>query len=358
MTQSEIVASDAPPDEVKALVSQGSAAMRNMAERANMDTLINRQLVAEQIKTLQGTGAQWIKSASAVQVKAFVQVSHALDLNPIAGDCYLIHGGFYISMQGRRALAQRTGQMGSESDMTMLTEAEQEVHGVQPGDIARKVEVLRSTMSAPVTGVGIVRAAEVQGAQKGGMSSGGVYNLPLANMPEQMAGKRAAMAAYRKAFPEIAFGVERNEEDPMDFDVIDMPSDAPAGVNTDTGEMADPEPVGVAPADAPSPEPAATGNDDTEMTAAEYLTKAVATIVWGAYDPDQTYAIENVLGCTATEWLEATFTMVDAGAIALAVQASMAEGKNMVDAVSAVHWSRSNEGLPFMPAAVKSDTDA
>ncbi len=380
MTTETTPAGQSVKDEVRAMVAAGSPAFRAMAERVNAEAAERKVATAEMLKIVQGSGAKWLKGAKPEQVQAFASVCVALDLSPIGGDAYLIHGMLYLGIQGRRTLAVRTGQRRSESQPRMLAPGEKTLHGVEDGDVARSVEVWRKGEDAPHVGIGVIRASEITKAQDAGRGDDGVYYLPLAKDPPFMAAKRAAMAAYRKAFPELMTGTD-NETDPQESQGIeitdlgavdaseperreieggDLLAPLAGEVDPETGEITerptditttvDGEGVGAdGPTVASEAETAAASAALTEGLA-KNVERVVAEIVWGEWDADKDYAIAAVLGCHAAKWLEGGFSVEDAAEVAQAVHGAMTTppGRNLADAASLVHRTRSEAGLPFL----------
>lgn len=187
----------ATTDDVKTMLA-GSAAVAGLRE----ETAIEIARAQSQAQLLTKQGAQWVKDATPVQLEAFARACVGLGLNPLVGEAYLIHGGFYVGIQGRRKRAQETGAHRGESAPRLLTPEEKEIHGVKEGDVARIVEVWREGMRLPGFGVGIVRKGEiVEASAKKGRD--GIPYSPLGRDPEGMAAKRAASKAYRIAFADI-----------------------------------------------------------------------------------------------------------------------------------------------------------
>ena len=151
---------------------------------------------------LSRSGAEWLKGATPVQVAAFARVCVGLGLNPLVGEAYLIHGTLYVGIQGRRKLATQTLALVGEDAPRLLTPDEREIYGVKDGDVARIVEVWRNGWRIPALGVGIVRKGEISKAQEKRGPDGIPYS-PLGRDPEGMAAKRAAVAAYKKGFPDL-----------------------------------------------------------------------------------------------------------------------------------------------------------
>lgn len=186
--------------EVRALIrASNSKYLQHLEEQS----IVQREEAAQMRALLDRSGAQWLKNAPAGSIVAFCRVAAAIHLNPMMGEMYLIHGAPYVGIAGRRVLARRTGKMRGESAPRLPSKAELEVNGVKPGDVARIVEVYRAGDIIPSVGCGIVRSGEIKAASKKVDGDTGLPYAPLGRDPAGMAAKRAAVAAYKKAFPEI-----------------------------------------------------------------------------------------------------------------------------------------------------------
>ena len=382
----------APTDEAVAAATRqmtvaASPTMKAMTDRVNTEVAERRAETNEMVKMLQGLGPAWIKDATPAEMQAFCGLAVALGLSPVGGDCYLIHGVFYPSIQGRRSMAVRSGERRSESEPRMLSVAEETLHGAEPEDVARIVEVWRRGEGAPHLGVGIVRASEIEAAKKGkeGKSAkgrDGVYYLPLAKDPPFMAAKRAAMAAYRKAFPELSFGGNAARDiEVTDLGSVDAESDGPRAIKpedllaspaesspaVDSSDTAAPAVVdeataaalaNIAPAQSVEPDEVQQPGEEP-MALPVAVTRVVAEIVWGEWDADKEYPIATVLGMRGDDWLEYGFTVNDAAEVAAAVQGIMGTypDRTLAEAASEAHSTRRDAGLPYTDNAIITEDD-
>lgn len=191
----------------------GTGAARAMVAQSSLaDVMVDRLRAQTQVEIAQGksitqmlqqSGPMWLKDSRPEQVLAFARVCIGFGLNPLAGEAYLIHGGFYVGIQGRRKAAVRVGGFEGESAPRLLTPEEKEIYGVHEGDVARIIEVWRKGLRLPAVGCGIVRKGEIAKAREGRPGPDGLPFHPLGRDPEGMAAKRAATAAYKRGFPDL-----------------------------------------------------------------------------------------------------------------------------------------------------------
>lgn len=194
-------------DELRALVATSPAAQRMLDER-RVDIASEIAEGRNIVGLLRRQGPMWLKDVTPEQALAFCRVALRLGLNPLVGEAYLVHGTFYVGVAGRRKMATRTGAFRGEDPPRLLTPEEDAIYGVRKGDVARIVQVWREGHRGPTLGCGIVRAGEIEAAKKKRDNSpavgrDGLYQAPIARDPEGMAAKRAAVAAYKKAFADL-----------------------------------------------------------------------------------------------------------------------------------------------------------
>ena len=337
-------------EELRALVkNSNSELVRTVADQVQAMSVREAALASNMASLLTRSGPAWLKGAEPGEIMAFTRAATFLGLNPIIGECYLIHGGFYTSLAGRRKLAQRTGRWDGEDPPTMLTAAEEQVHGVKPGDIARRVQLWAKGVSRPAVGIGIVRSQEIEAnSQKRGAD--GLPFHPLGRIPEYMAVKRATSAAYKAAFADLDVAVADLEQRGLrgysvqiidaalgeQYIEVDAPEplpqlEAPPAVDPFTGEILEQQPdderVGA-----------------SEPTLAERTAADMQAILGTDVDADV------VVGGVAA-WL-AMYPdapgVLAAIAIAEAVHADLNSGAPSPSAaVDKVHRQRAAAGLPF-----------
>lgn len=193
--------SDADSQELRELVAQSPTIARAIEERRLQ---LASDLAAGRTLTdlLQRSGPMWMKDANPQQIAAFARVCVALELNPLLGEAYLMHGTLYVGIAGRRKRAVQTGEYDGEGVPRLPTPEERVIYGVKDGDIARIVQVWRKGVRMPGEAVGIVRKGEYDAAsQKRGPD--GLPYAPIGRDPEGMAAKRGYAAAYKRVFGDL-----------------------------------------------------------------------------------------------------------------------------------------------------------
>ena len=363
--------------DLRALVAGGSRQLQQVADDLQGQSLREITLAKGFAGLLQRSGPQWLDGASEMQVMVFCRAAVYLRLNPLIGECYLLHGGFYVSVAGHRKLATLTGDMEGEGEPRMLTPEQEQVYGVRPGDIARTVDVWRRGWRAPAIGIGIVRAGELAAATSGRKGPDGLPFTPLGRNPEYMSAKRAVKDALRKAFPDIDLNVA--EMDEQGRVVVDVEGWQPAAVPAPARQLPRGDTVGEGgPFSAAEPVSAAEPNTHMGEALASTVADATATVrlgtltprmadppgwaislnvltiagtAWAGEDAAEVDAAELVratLGCTAEEWMSTGATADDAAAIATAVvQLWEAGGIDWAAAVSKAHALTALAGRPF-----------
>lgn len=193
MTQPEV---SVEPDrkEVRALVAGGGRMLQRAGERLQVNAIENVTQARTAVTLLQNMAPEWIKGMAPEKLLAFARLAVDLGLDPVAGECYVLHDTFYVSVSGRLKTAQRTGDFQGITPPRIPTKAEEQLYGVKPGDFARIVEAYRTNWIVPGQACGIVRAKEYADAPG---------FLPLKKQPEWMAEKRAIVAVLKKMFPDI-----------------------------------------------------------------------------------------------------------------------------------------------------------
>lgn len=349
----------ASPDDVRSMLAN-SRAVQSLREETAIE--VARGKATADLLTKQG--AQWVKDASPVQLEAFARACIGLGLNPLVGEAYLIHGGLYIGIQGRRKRAIQTGEFAGEGMPRLLTAEEREIFGVRDGDVARIVEVWRNSARLPGVGVGIVRRVEIEGAEKAGKDRQGNFFHPIARDPEGMAAKRAASRAYRVAFADIDLPTADTDGDGPRARVIDAESGdvLSAAARVSIAAPAEPAQPPPAPPVAQPSEPievAVRRDEEYAPPPPPTLRQRVAMAALSVGDPSPTDDdLLTIFGGCPVEALEAEcgITDRDAEAIAAAVWAYMIrEGTPVSVAASRVHVYRAEQGLSFVPDAIAVD---
>lgn len=180
--------------EIRSLVTTGGKMLQRVGDRLQATTIENVTQARTAVSLLTNMAPEWIKGIKPEKLLAFARLAVDLGLDPVAGECYIIHDTFYVSVSGRLKLAQRTGDFQGISPPRLCTPAEGELYGVKQGDFARIVEAYRVGWVIPGQACGIVRAAEYAEAKP---------FLPLKKNPEWMAEKRAIVGVLKKMFADI-----------------------------------------------------------------------------------------------------------------------------------------------------------
>ncbi len=320
------------PTDVKALVVD-SPLVRYATEKMQSMAIEEIARAKQDTALLQRTGAEWVTKADPQQVATFVRAAVSVGLNVLIGDAFLIHGGFFVSIQGRRKLAgqavDRHGDtvLRGESPPRALTDAEYTLHGVHEGDVARIIDVFRADWDAPAQGIGIVRKKEIK---PGGYK-------PVEDRPEYMAAKRAAASAYRIAFPDLATGTAEFDDGGR------LVASDVTGVEIVEAIAAAPE----APA-LPEPEPEPVPSDG-ELDADTIRQRIEAANEYGAADP---------LGGTIEEWLGLNPDVDVALSLLDDITTMLTEHEDMdaAEAISRTHAARAAAGLTYHAQAIIDNT--
>jgi len=352
--------------ELRALVAASqSHKLEQVRESINAMTVREMALASNTAKLLQRQGPAWIKDASPPQIEAFTRVATFLGLNPIIGEIYLMHGAVYVSMAGRLKLAQRTGEFDGISEPRMLTPEQQQVYGVNDGDIARLVEVWRKGRRMPAVGVGIIRKGELEQARSGRRGPDGLPFSPIGRMPEYMAAKRAQVAGLRQAFPDLDVAVVDLEErgvrgyvaTTVDGEFVDEYEDAAPLAALREAQRSG-EPFGT---DAPGVIDVEPTPEHTEpQTPYEVILQAVAPILMTEQNADTIEDDANAALGSIGLWIEqygdGTEAVQSAIEVAEAVAAELSAGAPSVAlAADKVHRARAEAGQPFNAEAVAAD---
>lgn len=312
------------PTDVRALVVD-SPLVRYATEKMQSMAIEEIARAKQDTALLQRTGAKWVTDATPEQLATFVRAAVSVGLNVLVGDAFLIHGGLFVSIQGRRKLAGKAVDrhddtvLRGESPPRALTDAEFTLHGVHEGDVARIIDVFRADWDAPAQGIGIVRKKEIK---PGGYK-------PVEDRPELMAAKRAAAMAYRIAFPDLATGT-------AEFD--------------DGGRLVANDVTGVEIVEAvaaPTETPALPEGESYQPTPEERITQHIKDASASVDD------VELVLGCSIAIWLaesdeEQALSLVDDLTTLLTEQ----EGMELAEAVSRIHAARAAAGLYYRADAI------
>ena len=211
--------------ELRALVQQSPTIARAIeAQRVEVAQEIAMGRTLAQL--LQRSGPAWLEKAQPQQVAAFARVAISLGLDPLVGECYLIHGTFYVGVQGRRKRAVQTGEFDGEGTPRLPTPEECEIYGVKDGDVARIVQVWRKGVRMPGEACGIVRLAETKGSA----------HLPLVNDSAGMAAKRAATAAYKRVFADLDLPTADVDRSSRRISIVDVDSGRVIAEGGDRGD--------------------------------------------------------------------------------------------------------------------------
>lgn len=337
--------------DARAMVAQSSMADA-LVDKLRAQTAVEVAQGKVITQMLQQSGPAWLKDANPAQTLAFARVCIGFGLNPLAGEAYLIHGGFYVGIQGRRKAAVRVGGFEGESAPRLLTPEEREIYGVHEGDIGRIIEVWRNGLRLPAVGCGIVRKGEIENARSGRKGPDGLPFHPLGRDPEGMAAKRAATAAYKRGFPDLDLPTA-DADSSMRGRIIDAETGEVLGEDT-RPELTTPPREGVAvnagsgPIDAdfePEPDQATDRAAEAERVAAEYARlRAAAVAAFGQGDPPTNEQIDS-FQTGGLDW-------PDAEAIAAAVWAFPDMDLPLPAVVSRVHSDRAMAGQPFTAEAI------
>lgn len=221
MTQPE-VAVEPSKEEVRSLVTSGGKLLQRVGERLQVNAIENTTQARTAVQLLTNMAPEWIKGIRPEKLLAFARLAVDLGLDPVAGECYILHDTFYVSVTGRLKLAQRTGGFQGITPPRIPTAAEDTLYGVKPGDYARIVEAYRAGWKLPGQACGIVRAKEYAEARD---------FLPIKKNPEWMAEKRAIVGVLKKMFPDIDLPTGEVADD-GGVTVFDVPAGDPQQLST------------------------------------------------------------------------------------------------------------------------------
>ena len=215
------IAVEPSKEEIRALVTGGGRLLQRVGERLQVSAIENVTQARTAVTLLQNMAPTWINNIAPAKLLAFARLAVDLGLDPVAGECYILHDTFYVSVSGRLKLAQRSGEFQGVTPPRIPTAAEEQLYGVKPGDFARLVEGYRVGWVIPGQACGIVRAAE---------HSGAAVHLPIKKNPEWMAEKRAIVAVLKKMFADTDIPTAEVYDDGQ-VAVFDVPSNAPQQIS-------------------------------------------------------------------------------------------------------------------------------
>lgn len=101
------------------------------------------------------------KRANAREIRALAVIAVKFGLHPLANEVMLYEGRPFITINGRRRLAERSGQLNATQPQIVTDRDERAaLGGRRPGDIVARCQVYRKGSERPTVQYGIVRAHE------------------------------------------------------------------------------------------------------------------------------------------------------------------------------------------------------